>query len=178
MKKFFPILLSSILVLGAAACQSAKTSADAPDSTDRNATTPNTEDVRDTQADATSQVREAQRQADTRAIQQRNNAGDNLQNIADNDIESLVRNKLEENLPSSQLTVDSEDGVVTIAGNVTSQEQLDRIEPLATQVRGVKSVDLKATVATPKPEGSNESTESSERALQDKESPGEQPAGQ
>ena len=158
MSRFIPFLLGVTLLVSATGCTTAKTSSNAPNSTDENttATTDNNQgelsakDAQENQKDATSQVRQDQIASDTRARQERNQAVGNPDQIADSDIQSLVRNQLETKLPKSQLAVDSEDGNVTISGTVSSQEELNQIESLAKGVKGVKSVNVKATVAAPK----------------------------
>lgn len=96
--------------------------------------------------DATSNVRQRQIESDQRALDQRDNITGNPQEKTDGDLESLVRDNLETSLPTSKLTIDSESGIVTISGTVSSQEELDRIESLAKQVQGVKGVNVKATI--------------------------------
>jgi osmotically-inducible protein OsmY len=73
----------------------------------------------------------------------------------DSDLASQVRSKLEANLPASFLTVEAKEGVVTVAGTVPTQEQYQRIEPLAREIRGVKDVTIQANVqpAQPKNDG-------------------------
>jgi osmotically-inducible protein OsmY len=66
---------------------------------------------------------------------------------AASDLESEVRSKLEANLPASQLAVEAEQGAVTVTGTVPTQEQFDRIETLAKEIKGVNTVANKATVA-------------------------------
>lgn len=149
MKKIATVLLSSVLLFGAVACsQGEKTSADAPNNP--NATTaqsPNTESVQDTQQDAASQVRRDQLNADIRAREQRNNVtgGDTIR--AEGDLESEVRSKLEANIQKGQLTVEAEDGVVTVGGTVQNQQDLAKIDRLAKEIKGVKSVVVNAKVA-------------------------------
>lgn len=151
MKKLTPLLLSSLLLFGVAACNDvAKTSANAPNRTDQVGKAPNADSTKAAQQDANRNVRNAQIQADERARQQRNQAGGNDTKIADGDIKSLVRDRLEKGLPSSNLSVDSDKGAVTISGTVTSQADLKRISEIAQEVQGVKSVKVNATVAQPK----------------------------
>ncbi len=151
MKKLIPFLVGSFLVFGAAACQNpAGTSESAPDNTEQNAQAPTTGEVQESKEDAQSEVRRDQLNADIRAREQRNNMTGGDTDRADGDIESEVRSKLEANLPASQLAVEATDeGGVTVSGTVTNQEQLDKIEPLAKEIKGVKNVDVKATVAQP-----------------------------
>ncbi|HEY9299166.1 MAG TPA: transporter, partial [Phormidium sp.] len=68
MNKLTPILLSGILLFGAAACsETASTSTDAPKSTTENTTSPpSAETVKKTQEDATSDIRKNQANSDIR----------------------------------------------------------------------------------------------------------------
>jgi hyperosmotically inducible periplasmic protein len=130
MNKLSVFLLSGLLMLGATACDSARTSSEAPTTTQNN--------------------------ADIRAREQRNdmlNDG-SAEGRDDDDLTSEVRSKLEANLPASALVVDTEDGIVTISGTVPTQEQYDRIAVLAQEIKGVRSLDIKAKVA---PAQTNES---------------------
>jgi hypothetical protein len=153
MNKLTPILLSGILLFGGAACtEGAKTSADAPSSTTENTTSPPpAETVQKTQGDATSQIRQNQANSDIRAREQRNNVtgGDAIR--ADGDLESEVRSKLEVNITKGQLTVEAEEGVVTVGGTVPNQTDLAKIEPLAKEIKGVKQVNVTAVVAPAAP---------------------------
>lgn len=153
MNKLTPILLSGILLFGGAACSDgAKTSADAPNSTTENRTSPPpAETVQKTQGDATSDIRKAQANSDIRAREQRNNVtgGDTIR--ADGDLKSEVRSKLEVNITKGQLTVEAKDGLVTVGGTVPSQKDLAKIEPLAKEIKGVKQVNVTAVVAPAAP---------------------------
>ena len=62
-------------------------------------------------------------------------------------MESEVRDKLEANLPASELTVEAKNDAVTVAGTVPTQAELDKISPLTKQIKGVKSVKVEAKVA-------------------------------
>ena len=149
MNKLTPILLSSILLFGAAACsEGAKTSADAPNSTTENtASPPPAEAVQKTQGDATSDIRKAQANSDIRAREQRNNVTGGNEKRAEGDLESEVRSKLEVNITKGALTVDAKDGVVTVGGTVPNQTDLAKIEPLAKEIKGVTQVNVTAVVA-------------------------------
>jgi hyperosmotically inducible protein len=152
MKKLTIFLLSSVLLFGAAACgNNAKTSADAPDSTKESPEAPKAESVQKTKQDATDETRRRQLNADIKAREERNNVTGGDAKRADGDLESEVRSKLEANIPDGQLTVKAEKGVVTVGGTVPKQEQIAKIEPLAKQIKGVQTVNVKATVAAPKP---------------------------
>lgn len=152
MKKLTIFLLSSVLLFGAAACSdNAKTSADAPDSTQATPEAPKAESVQKTKEDGIDETRRRQLNADIKAREERNNITGGDTKRADGDLESEVRSKLEANIPNGQLTVNAEDGAVVVAGTVLKQEQLAKIEPLAKEIKGVKTVNVKATVAAPKP---------------------------
>lgn len=148
MKKLTILLLSSVLVFGAGACSNnAKTAADAPNSTQESPQAQKPEDVQAAQQDAQDPTRRKQANADIKAREERNNAlngGD--ANRSDGDIESEVRSKLEVNTPGSALVVKSDKGVVTVSGTVPKQEQLAKIKTEAAKIKGVKSVNVKATV--------------------------------
>jgi hypothetical protein len=154
MKKLTALLISSFLLFGAAACGSdtAKTSADAPSSTEKPAVAPSSDSTKATQEDAQSETRRRQANADIKAREERNNAlnSGSAENRSDDDLASQVRSKLEVNIPKGQLVVKSEKGNITVSGTVPQQEQLTKIVPLAKEIKGVKAVENKATVAAPK----------------------------
>jgi osmotically-inducible protein OsmY len=152
MKKLTTFLLSGVLLLGTVACsEAAKTSADAPDSTEKAAEAPKADDVQTTKQDAQSETRKRQLNADIKAREERNKVAGDPTKRASDDLESEVRSKLEANIPDGTLTVKAEDnGTVTIAGTVPKQAQLAKIESLAKEIKGVKAVNVKATVAAPK----------------------------
>ncbi len=153
MKKFIPFLISGVLVIGTVGCENvSKTSSEAPNTTNETTEAPDAQTAQQTQSDATSEVRKAQLESDIRAREQRNDAGGDDAQRADGDLESEVRGKLEANLPASQLAVDAEEGAVTITGTVPTQEQLSKVDTLAKEIKGVKSVTNKATVAPAKSE--------------------------
>ncbi|MGA7932723.1 MAG: BON domain-containing protein [Kovacikia sp.] len=148
MKKIVPFLLGSALVITLGACN-AKTASNAPNSTDNNGQPPATNTAQTNQNDATSDTRKKQIESDIRAREQRNDVGGDQMKRADGDLESEVRGKLEANIPSSKLTVNAKDGAVTVSGTVSTREQLAKVEPLAKEIKGVKTVAVKATVAPP-----------------------------
>lgn len=152
MKTLTSALLSSILLLGVAACDNnAKTTSTAPNSTENTGQPPKAEDAKNTQKDATNETRKKQIESDIRAREQRNQTMGNPEDRADGDLESEVRGTLEANIPAGKLTVDAKDGAVTVSGTVPKQDQLGKIEPLAKKIKGVKSVAVKATVASAQP---------------------------
>jgi osmotically-inducible protein OsmY len=153
MNKLTAVLLSGVLMFGAAACaDNEKTAQGGSDSTNPSEVkAPDAQEVTNTQNDATSDVRKAQVESDIRAREQRNNITGGDADRAQSDLENEVRGKLEANIPKGQLTVDSKEGVVTVAGTVQNQQDLAKIAPLAKEIKGVKSVNVKATVAKAAP---------------------------
>lgn len=152
MKKFIPLIIGSLLVFGTVGCQdAAKTSSDAPSSAGETVASPDASSAAQTQNDATSEVRRNQLNSDIRAREQRNDTTGGDADRADGDLKSEVRSKLEANIPASQLGVEAKDGAVTVSGTVPTEEQLQKVEPLAKQIKGVKSVkvDVKVKPATP-----------------------------
>ncbi|KYC36159.1 transporter [Scytonema hofmannii PCC 7110] len=154
MKKLIPFVFGSLLVFGAAACSPdvSKSSSDAPNNTNEAAQAPAPEATEAALKDAQSQVRRDQLNADIKAREERNNVLNDgkATNRSEDDLESEVRTKLEANIPNGQLTVEAEDnGTVTVAGTVTNQEQLNKIEPLAKEIKGVTTVVNKAKVGQP-----------------------------
>jgi osmotically-inducible protein OsmY len=55
---------------------------------------------------------------------------------------------LEANIPSSQLTVTAKDGAIIVSGTVQTQEQLNKINSLTKEIKGVKSVQVLVKIAT------------------------------
>jgi hyperosmotically inducible periplasmic protein len=153
MNKIVTSVITSILLVGTIACSNnAKTSADAPNSTENTGEVPTTKTTENNQNDAASKVRKDQLNSDIRANEQRNNVtgGDAVR--GNNDLSGEVRSKLEANIPNGNLTVAAKDGAIVVAGTVQVQNQLDQIEPLARQIKGVKSVSVTAKVAPAVPE--------------------------
>lgn len=141
------MLLTSILLMASiSACSTAKTAADAPSSTDTNGVVSTTENAKPTQDDAQSDTRKKQLDSDIRAREQRNNMGGNPEKRADADLASEVRSKLEANIPVGKLAVSAKDAAITVSGVVKNQDQLNKIKPLAMEIKGVKSVTVKADI--------------------------------
>jgi osmotically-inducible protein OsmY len=149
MRKITLLVLSSILVLGTVACDNkAKTSSSAPDSAEKTGEVPTDKTILANQKDATSQLRRDQLNADIRAREQRNNVTGGNATRANSDLASEVRSKLEANIPSSQLTVTAKDGAIIVSGTVQTQEQLNKINSLTKEIKGVKSVQVLVKIAT------------------------------
>lgn len=154
MNKLTPFLIGSVLLFSATACNNpARTDANAPDNVGETIGTPSAEDAQKGKEDSTSQVRRDQLNSDIRAREERDQALTNDNQRTDADLASEVRSKLEANLPASFLTVEANEGVVTVAGTVPTQAQYERIEPLAREIRGVTDVTIQAKVQPAQPEG-------------------------
>jgi hyperosmotically inducible periplasmic protein len=165
------VALFGLLTVGTVSCASTdKTSSNAPDtntstSADGSGATsspsggtsansgsgttasPAANTVKDNKEDATSKVRRDQLNADIRAREQRNNVTGGDTDRDNSDLSSQVRSKLEANIPNGSLTVSAKDGAVVVSGTVPAQAQLAKIEPLAKQIKGVKTVKVAAKVA-------------------------------
>lgn len=153
MKNFTSTLLGLLLLTSAVACSNvAKTSSEAPGSTDAATENVDKPTAQTNQDDATGEMRRKQLNSDIRAREQRNNAGGDQSVKADADIASQVRSKLEANLPASALAIDAKDGAVTVTGSVVNEDQLRKIEPLAKEISGVTSVTVNAAIAVATPE--------------------------
>lgn len=141
-----PLLFSVLLMATLSACSDVKTTSDAPNSTDKNGDVSTTKDRQSTQNDAQSETRRKQLDSDIRAREQRNDIGGDPQKRAEADLSSEVRSKLEANIPRGKLTVSAKNKDITVSGVVTTQEELNKIEPLAMEIKGVNSVTVKAVV--------------------------------
>ena len=147
MNKIIMLALGSILLVSTVACSNDKTSSNAPDSTEKMGEVPTTKAADSAENDAGSKIRKDQLNSDIRAREQRNNATGGDATRANSDLSSEVRSKLEANIPNGNLTVAAKDGAVVVSGTVQVQNQLDKIEPLVKQIKGVSSVKVAAKVA-------------------------------
>lgn len=140
------LLISLLLMASMTACSTAKTAADAPGSTDTNGVVSTTENGKPTQDDAQSETRKKQLESDIRAREERNKIAGNSEKRSDADLASEVRSKLEANIPAGKLTVSAKDANLIVSGVVKTQDQLNKIKSLAMEIKGVKSVTVKADV--------------------------------
>jgi BON domain len=152
MKTLSSFLIGCLLITATVACENpAKTSQTAPNSTEETPQAPGSQAVEASKKDAQSEIRRRQLNSDIKAREERNNLTGGDTERATGDLKSQVRSKLEANIPDGQLTVDaSEEGTVTVSGTVINQKQLEKIEPLSKEIKGVKNLVVKATVAKPK----------------------------
>ncbi len=150
-RKIVSSFLIGIVVAAVGACTDARTTTDAPSAVDKTAQTPMAKSTETAKADAQSDTRAKQLESDIRAREQRGNAMGNGQNRNDGDLASEVRSKLEANIPGGNLTVASKDGIVTVAGTVSTAEQLSKIQKLGMEIKGVKGVTVTAVASAAKP---------------------------
>ena len=151
-KKIASLLLSCSLLLPVVACTEARTTSEAPDPSANYSTSNPTASPQNTQAamdDAQDETRKRQLESDIRAREQRNDAMGDSTDRPDSDLASEVRSKLEANIPKGNLTVESKDANVTISGTVPSTSELNKIQSLAMEIKGIKAVTIKAEVVTP-----------------------------
>jgi hypothetical protein len=153
MKKFIPLLISGILVTGAVGCgeEAANTGSENPSATNE-ALQPSAREASETEGlnQPLSEPGAESAATDPTA------ATEGVDPLA-SDLSKEVSKKLKENLPASNLEVKEEEGVVTVGGTVSSAEELQQIEPLTTDVKGVKGVNVEANVdgAAPAAEGTD-----------------------
>ena len=141
------LVLGGILLFGSAACDTAKTSSDAPDAVGGNVE--EASKVEETLEDASSEIRQDQLNSDIRAREQRNDIIGDQTDRADADLASEVRSKLEANIPRAKLVIEADDGVVSIGGTVPDQKEYETVEPLAKEILGVKSVKMEEVKVVP-----------------------------
>lgn len=152
MIKIATVFLSSVLLFGAVACGGdvSKTSSEAPNSPQEQTEAPTQDTVEESQEDAQSQTRRDQLNSDIRANEERNNAFNSGEaQRTDDSLETEVRSKLEANIPKSQLSVEAEEGVVTVNGTVPDEQDIQKIDTLAMEIKGVQKVVNEATYAPP-----------------------------
>lgn len=92
------------------------------------------------QKDATSDMRRKQLESDMRARMQRAKVAKRMTN---GDVESLVRDQLEYNLPKRSLSVKASNGTVVLEGKVASKAEAAQAVQIAKSVPGVKRVTSK-----------------------------------
>ena len=154
MKKFIPLLISGILVTGAVGCgeESAKTGSENPGATNE-ALQPSAREASETEG-----LNQPLSQPGAETAPTDPTAAVPSADADKSELSKEVSKKLKENLPTSNLeVVKEEEGVVTVGGTVSSQEELQQVEPLTKGVKGVKGVNVEANIegAAPAPEGAN-----------------------
>ena len=142
------LLTNFLLVTTVVACTDARTTAEAPAPSSTSSSTASPQNTQAAIDDAQSATRKKQLDADIRAREQRNDAMGDKTKRPDSDLASEVRSKLEANIPKGNLTVDSKDANVVVSGTVPLLNDLDKVKSLAMEIKGVKTVTIKAVVAS------------------------------
>lgn len=153
MKTVSLLLTNLLLVTTVVACTDARTTSEAPNPNANSSTSSPTASAspQNTQAamsDAQDETRKKQLEADIRAREQRNDATGDSKIRPDTDLASEVRSKLEANIPKGNLTVESKDANIVVSGTVPSLNDLNKIKSLAMEIKGVKTVTIKAVAAS------------------------------
>lgn len=146
MNKLTLFLLTGTLLFAGVGCDVARTSSDAPDSVEGEATVEDPTKVEETLEDANSEIRQEQLSSDIRAREERNDVLGEQEQRNDSDLESEIRAKLEANIPRSKLTVEAENGNVSIVGTVPSEKEYESIMPLAQEITGVNEVNMEVEI--------------------------------
>ena len=169
MKKFIPFLISGILAIGAFGCQETPqagsessdatneatevTQPAAQEASDKTAETKVNEDPAATDSaadpaatDGAADLAATDSAADPAATDSATDptAAGNAADLAavGGDITTAASKALKEKLPKSNLEVKAEEGVVTVSGTVSSDAELNEIEPAVKSIEGVKEVKV------------------------------------
>lgn len=144
MKIITNLLLASLLIGSAAIIgytnyyeKVAKTSISAPNSLANNGKLLTSATELKNSLDATSRTRKFQINSDIRAREQRYQYLGREKSKSDRHLQSEIRSKLELNLPTASLAVNSENGKVTVVGRVKEISELEQIEKLIREINGV-----------------------------------------
>lgn len=151
MNKIVTLMISSLLLVSTAACEnSAKTSNDSPGTVQESSKSPDVKSSDDSKKDAQSELRKKQLNGDIKAREERSNVTGGDTDRATGDLKSEVRSKLEANIPGSQLTINADkQGAVVISGTVSNTANKAKIDGLAKQIKGVKTVNSEKVVVAP-----------------------------
>ena len=144
MKKFIPLLISGILVTGAVGCgeEAAKTGSE-PGATNE-ALQPSAREASETEG--LNQPLEQPASVPGAETAPVDPTASTEENPLESDLSKEVSKKLKEKLPTSNLEVQETEGVVSVGGTVSSQEEFQQIEPLTKEVEGVTGVNVEASV--------------------------------
>ena len=143
------LLLANFVLVTLVACTDARTTSEAPapNATSTSSPTASPQNTQAAMSDARDETRKKQLEADIRSREQRNDAMGDTKNRPDSDLASEVRSKLEANIPKGSLTVESKDANVVVSGTVLFLNDLNKVKSLAMEIKGVKTVTIKAVVA-------------------------------
>ncbi len=141
MKKFIPLLISGILVTGAVGCGE-----EAANTGNNEAVEPSAREASETEGLNQPLGQPGEVPGVESAPKDPSAASDVKEDPLASDLSKEVTKKLKENLPTSNLEVQEQEGVVTVGGTVSSAEELQQVEPLTKGVKGVKGVNVEANV--------------------------------
>ncbi|MBD2595530.1 BON domain-containing protein [Nostoc spongiaeforme FACHB-130] len=141
MKKLFPLIISSILLVGAVGCQ--ESHQDAAKSSTNNPTS----QASAKPASQTSQTTDKTAKDTTEKTAVTKNTP--VTTKSEGELKSEVTKKLKAELPNNKLEVEAKAGNVVIKGTATSNAELQKAEKLVKEVKGVKSVKVEAKVLIP-----------------------------
>ncbi|OCQ98273.1 transporter [Nostoc sp. MBR 210] len=138
MKNLFPLIISSILLVGAFGCQenhqdAAKSSTNNP--TSQASVKPASQTTDKTPKNTTEKTAVTKNTPATTK--------------SEGELKSEVTKKLKAELPNNKLEVETKADDVVIKGTATSNAELQKAEKLVREVKGVKSVKVEAKVLIP-----------------------------
>lgn len=137
MKKFIPLLISGVLVVGAFGCQDTHNNASkAPQATSVASPLPAKPASQTTQIPGKTEKTTATKNT-------------TITTKSDDKLKTEVTQKLQESLPNNKLTVESKSGEIVIKGTAASSAELQKAEKLVKEVKGVKGVKVEAKVQLP-----------------------------
>ncbi|MBW4456107.1 MAG: BON domain-containing protein [Nostoc indistinguendum CM1-VF10] len=151
MKNLIPLLVSSILVVGAFGCQEApKTGSETPSTTNEAA---------QVLAKPASQINQTAKipgkeitpLAASTNIKVKTDSEKTATTKAKSDLKTEVSEKLSKGLPDNKLVVENKEDEIILKGTATSAEELQKAETLVKEVQGVKTVKVEAKVEAMKP---------------------------
>ncbi|MCC5648277.1 BON domain-containing protein [Nostoc sp. XA013] len=151
MKKLIPLLVSSILVIGAFGCQEApKTGSETPSTTNEAAQVPAKPA---SQINQTAKIpgKETTPLAASTDTKVKISSEKTAATKAKSDLKTEVSEKLNKGLPGNKLVVENKEDEIILKGTATSAEELQKAETLVKEVQGVKTVKVEAKVEAMKP---------------------------
>lgn len=142
MKKLIPLLISSILVVGAFGCQ------ETPKDAAKNPSTNNEASEASAQpASVTTQTTDKISTTTTPKTAATKNATATTK--SETELKNEVTKKLKASLPNNKLEVEAKAGEIVIKGTAASPDELQKAEKLVKEVPGVKGVKVEAKVLLP-----------------------------
>ncbi|ALF52835.1 transporter [Nostoc piscinale CENA21] len=141
MKNLFPLLISSILLVGTFGCQ--ENHQDAAKSSTNN---PTSQASAKPASQTTQTTGKTPKNTTEKTVVTKNTPGAKK---SEGELKTEVTKKLKAELPNNKLEVETKAGDVVIKGTATSNAELQKAEKLVKEVKGVKSVKVEAKVLIP-----------------------------